>query len=301
MTNKKTRPLGPVRHVDLFSGIGGFSLAGRMIWGESHNVEAFVEKDSFCQSILSKHWPTVPIYEDIKEYSGRDLRGEIDIVSGGFPCQPYSVAGSRRASQDDRALWPEMLRIISEVRPRWVVGENVTGLVKLGLDGVLSSLEAEGYSVEALVIPACAVDAPHKRGRIWILANSDGYTNETLAGVTREESRLSEEYRAEVMSGRDVVRASAPALEHSDGERLKKRNAPAVTTEPGLARREPARFWSDYELLGGRRIKSGLCPLAYGISGRVARLRALGNAIVPQLAAEIFAGIEEIRREEARA
>ena len=117
--------MGKFRHLDLFSGIGGFSLAASWVWGEQHDIHSFVEIEPFAQKVLKKHWPEVPIHDDIKTYTHDGTA--IDLISGGFPCQPYSVAGKQRGEDDDRALWPEMLRVIKEAMPRWVVGENVAG------------------------------------------------------------------------------------------------------------------------------------------------------------------------------
>lgn len=159
-----------MRHASLFSGIGGFDLAAE--WMGWKNVFQ-VEKDKFCQKVLAKNFPNVTRYGDIKEFDGTQYRGAIDIISGGFPCQPFSVAGKRKGKEDDRYLWPEMLRVISEVQPSFIVGENVTGIIGMGLEQVLTSLEGQGYYTETFVIPACAVNAPHRRDRIWIIAHSN--------------------------------------------------------------------------------------------------------------------------------
>ena len=208
--------------LDLFSGIGGFSLGLERAGMET---VAFCEFDKKAQLVLKKHWPDVPIYDDVRTLnyeqlkkdgivgnsklhgpspsrdfrgaqgesdrqkknieqfkgSGRDSAGDtglkgqsIDLICGGFPCQPFSHAGKRQGDKDDRHLWPEYFRLIQEIRPRWVIGENVAGLISMGLDQVLSDLEGEGYSCQTVVVPACAVNAPHRRDRVWILA----YTNE---------------------------------------------------------------------------------------------------------------------------
>ncbi|OJF18309.1 MAG: hypothetical protein A6D91_12515, partial [Bacillaceae bacterium G1] len=164
-----------MRALDLFSGIGGFALAAE--WAGIKTV-AFCEIDPYCQRVLRRHWPEVPIYDDIRTLTKQRLIDDgvigdgIDIVVGGFPCQPFSVAGKRRGKADDRNLWPEMARIVSELRPAWVVGENVTGIVRLALDDVLSDLEGLGYACRTFVIPACAVGAPHRRDRVFIVAYS---------------------------------------------------------------------------------------------------------------------------------
>lgn len=157
-------------HVDLFTGIGGFSLG---LERAGFKTVVFCEQDKFCQKVLKKHWPGVPIEPDIKNFDGKKYAGAF-ILTGGFPCQPFSCAGKRRGKEDDRALWPEMFRVIQEVRPRWIIGENVAGFIGMGLDESISDLEREGYSVQAFIIPACAVNAPHRRDRVWIVGNSSG-------------------------------------------------------------------------------------------------------------------------------
>ena len=135
---------------------------------------AFCEQDEYCKKVLRRHWPDVPIHNDIKELDGNEYRGSIELVCGGFPCQPYSVAGERRGEKDDRALWKEMYRVIREVQPAWVFGENVTGIISMELDNVLLDLEDAGYATQAFVLPACALDARHRRDRVFILAHKKG-------------------------------------------------------------------------------------------------------------------------------
>ncbi len=228
-----------MRHLDLFSGIGGFALAAR--WAGLETV-AFCECDPFCQQVLRKHWPTTTIHDDVRNVDGRDYRG-IELITGGYPCQPFSIAGERRGTSDDRHLWPEMRRIISDARPTWVVAENVLGHVSMGLDEVLHDLEAEGYAARAVVIPACAADAPHQRDRLWILAYATG--EGPHAGA-----------QAGVYSGEKGARAR-------NGE--PKRRV-AWGAEPDVAR-----------VVDG--IPTGMDR---------ARIKALGNAIVPQVAYELL-------------
>lgn len=159
-----------MRVLDLFSGIGGFSLGLERAGMET---VAFCEVDPFCRQILNKHWPDVPIHNDIRELNGKEYQGRIDLICGGFPCQPFSTAGKRKGKDDDRDLWPEMFRIIREVRPAWVIGENVAGFINMEFERTANDLEAEGYQVQAFNIPACAVGAPHERKRIWIVAHSE--------------------------------------------------------------------------------------------------------------------------------
>ena len=161
-----------LRTLDLFSGIGGFAL-GLEATG-FFRTTCFVELEPYCRLALKSHWPRTPILGDIKNVTRPDLPDpDPDVIVGGFPCQPYSHAGLQRAESDPRHLWPEMFRLIQECRPTWVVGENVTGITKLGLDEVLSDLENEGYATRTFNIPACALGAPHLRQRLWIIAHAD--------------------------------------------------------------------------------------------------------------------------------
>ena len=155
--------------LDLFSGIGGFSLALEST-GHFQTI-GFVENDEYCQAVLRHHFPEVPILGDIKNVTKETVPTRPDVICGGFPCQPFSVAGDQRAKDDPRHLWPEMLRIIKEQKPTWVVGENVSGLVKLGLDEILDEMEDQGYSTRTFNIPAFSVGAPHQRQRLWIIGH----------------------------------------------------------------------------------------------------------------------------------
>jgi len=158
--------------LDLFAGIGGFALGLEAT--NFFRTTCFVENEPYCQAVLRHHWPEVPVLGDIKNVQRSDLPDpNPDVIVGGFPCQPFSHAGKQRAQDDPRHLWPEMLRLIRECRPTWIIGENVAGIVKLGLDEVLSDLESEGYATRTFNIPACAVGAPHIRQRLWIIAHAD--------------------------------------------------------------------------------------------------------------------------------
>jgi DNA (cytosine-5)-methyltransferase 1 len=157
-----------LNHFDLFSGIGGFALAAS--WAGFKTV-GFSETDKYCNRVLMKNFPSVLNWGDVRNV--RNLQN-IDLLTGGFPCQPFSCAGSRKGNKDDRHLWPEYLRIIKDCHPAWVVAENVNGLINLGLDDVLDDLENEGYETQTFIIPACSVGAPHRRERLWIVANANG-------------------------------------------------------------------------------------------------------------------------------
>lgn len=160
-----------MNHLDLFSGIGGFALAAR--WAKIKTV-GFCEIDPICRKILAKHWPDVPIHSDIKTLKlyPSPYHEKIDLITAGFPCQPFSVAGKKKGDKDDRYLWPEVIRIARESRPTWLLLENVPGIIPV-LDPILEDLEREGYSWRAFLISANACHAPHQRERLWIVAHSN--------------------------------------------------------------------------------------------------------------------------------
>ena len=171
-----------MRHVDLCSGIGGFAYAFQTV-GLSKPV-LFCDIEAWSRKVLAKHWPDVPIAHDVKELASDPARlvPDCDILTAGYSCQPFSVAGIRRGEEDDRHIWPEIFTIVQAKRPAWCVFENVSGHISLGLDQVLSDLESKGYAVQPFVVPACAVDAPHRRDRVWIIAShadSDSKSNGT--------------------------------------------------------------------------------------------------------------------------
>ena len=157
--------------IDLFSGIGGFAL-GLQSTGYFKTIQ-FVENEKWCQKILAKNFPGVPIHDDVKTFQGYGA----DVVVGGFPCQPFSVAGKQKATKDNRHLWPDMFRVIKETKPTWVIGENVRNIVSISdgmvLEQVYLDLESQGYEVQSFIIPASAVNAPHQRYRTWIVAHSE--------------------------------------------------------------------------------------------------------------------------------
>jgi DNA-cytosine methyltransferase len=188
--------------IDLFSGVGGFSIAGHKLGWETI---LFCEKEQFPQQVLRERFPNVPIFDDVCKLTGETIDGLIQsdrpiIVTGGFPCQPFSVAGAREGTEDDRHLWPEMFRIIKAVRPDYVIGENVPGLLSIEggmvFEQVCLDLESEGYEVQAFVLPACATGAPHRRDRVWIVASNPEsgrrgrLRNESEATRTRKGNQL---------------------------------------------------------------------------------------------------------------
>jgi DNA (cytosine-5)-methyltransferase 1 len=183
--------------LDLFSGIGGFSL-GLESTGFFETI-AFVEKDKFCQKVLKKNFNNIPIEEDIRNVKGE--RYAADVITGGFPCQPFSVAGKRKGTDDDRYLWDETIRVVRECKPRWFIGENVEGIINIQdgmvLRQVCTDLEEEGFEVQCLIIPASGIGAWHQRKRVWILAysnNNGSYRqkrNETIESSNEQKDRLS--------------------------------------------------------------------------------------------------------------
>ena len=187
-----------MRLLDLFSGIGGFSYAAEKLVG-GYKTVAFCEMDEFCQKVLQKHWPEIPIYNDVRTLDATRL-GRIDIVTGGYPCQPFSQAGKRQGEKDERHLWPEMLRIIKSCKPRYVVAENVAGHVNMGLDQVLTDLENQGYTTRPIIIPACAKNAPHRRDRVWIIGELTTNTNnsgnrESKGNINKEQQTIEQEWK----------------------------------------------------------------------------------------------------------
>ena len=177
-----------LRHVDLCSGIGGFSLGFE--WAELSTPILFCDTEEWCRKILAKNFPNVPIATDVKELANDPERlvPSHDILTAGYPCQPFSVAGKQRGVEDDRHIWPYILRIVAHKRPTWCVFENVHGHIALGLDQVLLDLEAEGYSTRTFIVPAAGVNAPHRRDRLWIIAhsNSDSQSDVTEHGGQRQ-------------------------------------------------------------------------------------------------------------------
>ena len=263
--------------LDLFSGIGGFSL-GLEACGMT--TTAFCERDPYCQSILKKHWPKTPVHTDVRKLDGKQYQNSIDVVAGGFPCQPFSVAGKRLGSEDDRHLWPEMLRIIRECRPRWVIGENVSGFVKMALDDVSSDLEGEGYAVRAFVLPAVAVEARHRRDRCFIIAHREDVANPhgerqlQQSGSEREIGRWSGDSGEEE---RDVA--------HTIGSRGETWLSGQEQGQEGHSREFNhegyQRSW--WETGGEWPAEPSVGRVADGVPNRVDRIKSLGNAVVPQL------------------
>jgi len=251
-----------VNVLDLFSGIGGFSLG---LERAGMRTVAFCERDTYCRAVLAKHWPSVPCHNDVRSIP---RIGDVDVVAGGFPCQPWSHAGRQLGSEDDRHLWPAMFEVIKRERPAWVIGENVTGIIKLGIDAVLADLEAEGYAWRAFIIPAVAVDAPHRRDRVWIVANDDDRGRLQRAGDGEPAQGVVEQQGHDVTGLRTIV---------PDAGRIAAQVPPAwqQSTEPEIER--PCQWEAE----------PGVGRVVDGIPRRVDRLKALGNAVVPQIVEQI--------------
>ena len=272
--------------IDLFSGIGGFAL-GLESTGYFKTIQ-FVENEKWCQKILNKNFPEVPIHEDIKTYKGYDA----DVVVGGFPCQPFSVAGKQKATQDDRHLWPHMFRVIKETKPTWVIGENVRNIVSISegmvLEQVYLDLESEGYEVQSFIIPAAAVNAPHQRYRTWIVAYSRRTLQSRAEFRKENENEIAKRYanqfeRSSKTSEFDVADTDSKGLQRTEQhETYKRKTQTQFTTAKCFEER--GYYW-EFEPNVGR--------VAYGVPNRVDRLKGLGNAIVPQIAYQIGKAIME--------
>lgn len=301
--------------LDLFSGIGGFSLGfGRV----SIKTVAFCEQDAFCQKVLKKNFPGVPIFDDIKKFTRADVPGTIDIISGGPPCQPWSQAGKRGGHTDDRDLWPEMFRVIKEFKPEWVVAENVAGFITnpMGLPRTKFDLESEGYCTFPIVIPACAVRAKHRRDRVWILAHnkSDGLTRRTRAqardGGRRKVCCATEKNRANIWDS-----PTHDGLDFTDAKSLRVQGGGAIGEQEPQPQAEKALSGCGASRGTGdaREDQPGMGGSIHGLPPRVDRhrleslpplvdkrnrnwanrIKSLGNAIVPQIAEVIGRAIIE--------
>ena len=294
-----------MRHVDLCSGIGGFALGFEWA-GLSHPV-LFCDIEPWSRQVLAKHWPDVPISDDVKELAsdaGR-LVPDCDILSCGYPCQPFSQAGKRGGEEDDRHIWPEIFTIIEAKRPRWVVCENVAGHISLGLNQVLSDLaDKAGYEVQTFCVGAVAIDAPHRRQRVWIVAHAD---SESEPNGTKHEQRLERannlgnsdssqccwDIKATEQGGRQQgLAARRKNVADTDSQRrcgrdAKRQDATATWKSPGHQKHDTRGMepWLPEPPVG---------RVANGIPRRVDRLKGLGNAIVPQIAMRIGQTIKAV-------
>jgi len=312
--------------LDLFSGIGGFSL-GLESTGYFQTI-AFVEKDKFCRKVLQKNFHNIPIEEDI-----RNVRGEryaADVVTGGFPCQPFSVAGKRKGTDDDRYLWDETIRVVSECKPKWFIGENVEGIININngmvLRQVQDDLEKEGFQVRCLIIPASGIGAWHQRKRVWIIANSNsglsiGENQEIQArgntinngskNVSDTNSDLRKWRGAELKSRDDREWGFCSKEEEQTRDDIwsKTIGCDAVLGEENVWNTESTGLQSSFDRQRKREFwgtgtsgeqcqetwwqtESRICGVPHGISfeldkNRANRIKSLGNSIVPQIAREL--------------
>lgn len=273
--------------LDLFSGIGGFSLG---LERAGMKTVAFCEIEEFPRKVLAKHWPDVPIYEDVRELSRDRLESDgvarIDVICGGFPCQDISNAGERAGLAGERSgLWTEFARLIGEIRPRYAIVENVAALLGRGLGEVLGDLAEIGYDAEWHCIPACAVGAEHIRDRIWIVAHVNG-EGELQQGGGIEDERRRDYSRAENKAPSDAL---PQGLSREGDRQANAQDAPVLRERLGLALRAAAPFprehWGHQPLLGRG---------VHGVPNRMDRIGALGNAVVPQIPELIGKAIMEV-------
>lgn len=293
--------------LSLFSGIGLLDLG--LAWAGMQTV-GLCEIEPYCREVLAKHWPGVPCWSDVREVTGDAVRqrcGAVDLVAGGFPCQPVSVAGARKGHADDRWLWPEMLRVVRDVRPAWVLAENVPGLRTLGADTVLAGLDAAGYACWPLVVGADDVGAPHRRKRVWIVArlrladsHGAGERDSSQPGWIERSSRTWEPQAPSPHAPDPTLLRGWPAR---PGEQQHEWEAPRLADGTSGEVRSPRQ---SREVTDQGQPQPGMGQPAHGRTGRLARrlrraqLKALGNGVVPQVVAEvgraILAAEERMRR-----
>ena len=324
--------------LDLFSGVGGFSLG---LERAGMTTVAFCEADKKCRLVLKKHWPDIPIYKNVKDLNYEQLKkdgivedpaswrqqgvldgntkprdvgasspsgGEairepaktIDLICGGFPCQPFSQAGKQGGFKDDRDLWPEYFRLIQEVRPAWVIGENVAGFIELGLKRTITDLESEGYDVQSFVIGAVSVGALHRRDRVWIIAHSERGGRRmhagTLAEAKGEIQTGGKQFQPETEIGNSRARPENVADSGDKGRpfwALHSGRGGEKRPASDAIKRSPARIKS----FGWWAIEPDVGRVAHGVPNRVDRLKQLGNAVVPQVVEIIGRAIMETKGE----
>lgn len=301
-------------HFSLFTGIGGIDLAAE--WAGFETVGQ-VEWADYPTKVLEKHWPNVPRWRDIRDVTAESFKiraglSTVDLISGGFPCQPFSVAGKQRGEDDDRYLWPEMLRVIQELQPNWVIGENVAGIINMALDQVLFDLENQNYETQAFIIPAVSVNAPHRRDRVFIMANTNSSRfihrkfkeqpmdtrNEAQFGFKQSSNdvaytqsnikrglscRKEETYTGLSCSCENV----SNSYEVGCGK-LELQGRQAEWKVPGGISEEGGTFGGNWD------VEPNVGRVANGIPNRVDRLKCLGNAVVPQQIYSILKAIADI-------
>lgn len=303
-----------MRQIDLFSGIGGFAYAASQVWGKDHEIVAFCEIDKFCQKVLRKNFGNeIPIIDDIHNLKGDEF-GTIDLLTGGFPCQSFSQAGARKGREDERALFPEMLRVIREAKPTWIIAENVYGIISIHngkyFEEICTSLEDEGYTVQPYIIPASAVNAPHKRDRVWIIAYSESIGDSRRPEeVCESDGRSLRELLPEPCNTNKIAsntKGGEPGEQTEQKGRENTSRSDENPTDPnelngnygGLCTGEIPQFktsgiqWDQnwYE------VATRLCRMDDGVPrgmDRTNRLKGLGNTIVPQVVMPIMEAIKE--------
>ena len=321
--------MSKLKILDLFSGIGGFSLGLERTGG--FETVAFCEYDKKARLVLNKHWPDVPIYEDVRTL---EHDGSIDVISGGFPCQPFSVAGKQKGKEDDRHLWPAMFKLIQKHRPTWVIGENVAGLIALGLDSVLADLESENYRTRTFVIPACSVNAKHRRDRLWIIGervvgntNSKRCKKLNISKKSNKPNQFNRRFNeksiladtsCERLQGFKKTRNNGKDRSKSDDKQFRgcctthgsNENSPNTNSIIRQAQYEGKVLGeqSKEEQTGGLAdaylsadkqwaVEPNVGRVADGIPRRMDRLKQLGNAVVPQIVEVIGNAILETYNE----
>ena len=282
-------------HGSSFSGIGGFDLAAEWVgWQNLFNCEI----DPFCQTVLKHHFPDAEQFTDIRTADFAVYRGLIDVFTGGFPCQPFSTAGKQKGTEDDRYLWPEMLGVIRVVQPRWVVGENVYGIVSwsdgLVFEQVCADLEAEGYEVQPYVLPACGVGAPHQRYRTWFVAHRADAgiedvrerKDEILSGGDAADT---DGHRFRLWKGKQIAIGGSESPTHLSDEIPGWQDFP--TQSPVRRGDDGLSDWLDFDAVF-EGIPTPRRAKAYN-RWRDQAIKAYGNAVVPQVVLQIFETINE--------
>ena len=261
--------------LDLFSGIGGFSLG---LERAGMKTVAFCEVDKKCQAVLKKHWPGVPIFDDVSNLKGEDIEGTVDVICGGFPCQDISLAGKGAGLEGSRSgLWSEFKRLIEEIKPKYAIIENVSALRSRGLDQVLREISEIGYDAEWHCITAASIGAPHRRDRIWIVAyprNSTGRDSITGSLGRDGERELEEKVRTSETTETTRSSETSETLSDSNSEGLQGQWEITGRISKELQDISYSRWWQ---------VEPDVGRVAHGIPNRVDRLKQLGNAVVPQI------------------
>jgi len=297
-----------LKHLDLFSGIGGFALGLESTGG--FETVGFCDNEPFAQKVLKKHWPDVPCFGDVRDV-GRDTDGlgAVDIITGGFPCQPFSVAG-KQDPNDNRQLWPEMFRIIKEIRPTYVIGENVRNLISIRegvvFEQVCTDLEGKGYQVQTYVLSASSQNAPHLRYRCWIVGIMAD--TESQRSFSTRERRKSKQEQSGILKDKKEIRSKirSKSARCSELRRQDVANSCSTRRKVGIPEKgyrqegnaeEPNNDSHRHSGWQGKdywTVEPSVGRVAHGIPNRVDRLKGLGNAVVPQIPAVLGRAILEV-------